>query len=80
MADNDYPSPPHYPLIDTKMMTARELRETLDDLWSWVHDAEMAHEDVAPPDELILDFRRKMGVIIAERVERHEDEPGRSAE
>ncbi len=80
MAKNKYPPPPHYPLINTQMMTARELRETLDDLWDWVHDAEMAHEDVAPDDQLILEVRQQMGVIITERVERHSDETGRSAE
>jgi hypothetical protein len=80
MATNDYPPPPHYPLINTQMMTARELRETLEDLWGWVHDAEMAHEDVAPDDQLILEIRQQMGVIISERVERHSDEVGRTAE
>jgi len=80
MAINEYPAPPHYPLINTQMMTAKELRETLEDLWGWVHDAEMAHEDVAPDDQLILEVRQQMGVIISERVERHSEEVGRSAE
>ena len=80
MATNEYPAPPHYPLINTQMMTAKELRVTLEDLWDWVHDAEMAHEDVAPGDQLILEVRQQMGVIISERVERHSDEVGRSAE
>ncbi len=80
MTNDDYPAPPHYPFLNTQMMTARELRETLDDLWEWVHDAEMAHEDIAPPDLLIQEVRQQMGVIIEERVERHSDEPGRSAE
>lgn len=80
MANNDYPSPPHYPFVNTQMMTARELREMLEDLWEWVHEAEMAHEDIAPSDELIQEIRQQMGVIIEERVERHSDEPGRSAE
>jgi hypothetical protein len=80
MAKNEYPAPPHYPLINTQMMTARELRETLEDLWDWVHDAEMAPGSVAPPDQLIQDVRQQMGVIISERVERHSDETGRSAE
>ena len=80
MAINEYPAPPHYPLINTQMMTAKELRVTLEDLWDWVHDAEMAHEDVAPDDQLILEVRQQMGVIISERVERHSDEVGRSAE
>jgi hypothetical protein len=80
MAENEYPSPPHYPLLNTQMMTARELRETLEDLWQWVHEAEMAHEDIAPDDQLILEIRHQMGVIISERVERHSDETGRAAE
>ncbi len=62
------------------MMTARELRETLEDLWEWVHEAEMAPEHVAPPDQLIQDVRHQMSTIIKERVDRHSDEPGRSAE
>jgi hypothetical protein len=77
---NEYPSPPHYPLLNTRMMTARELREILEDLWQWVHEAEMAHEDIAPDDQLILEIRQQMGVIISERVERHSDETGRTAE
>ena len=61
-------------------MPAKELRETLEDLWAWVHEAEMAPEDIAPPDELIFEVRQQMGSIISERVERHSDETGRSAE
>ena len=80
MANNDYPSPPHYPLINTQMMTARELRETLEDLWAWVHEAEMAPESVAPDDQLILEVRQQMRIIISERVDRHSDETGRTAE
>ena len=80
MVKNEYPSPPHYPLLNTRMMTARELRETLEDLWQWVHEAEMAHEDIAPDDQLILEIRQQMGVIISERIERHSDETGRTAE
>ena len=80
MAKDEFRSPPHYPLINTQMMTARELRETLEDLWDWVHDAEMAPESKAPDDQLILEVRQQMGVIISERVERHSEETGRSAE
>lgn len=80
MAKNEYPAPPHYPLINTQMMTARELRETLEDLWDWVHEAEMAPEAIAPDDQLILEVRQQMGIIISERVERHSDEMGRTAE
>ena len=80
MANNDYPDPPHYPLINTQMMTARELRETLEDLWGWVHEVEMAPDSIAPDDQLILEVRQQMGVIISERVERHSDETGRTAE
>ena len=80
MASNDYPAPPHYPLINTQMMTARELRETLEDLWAWVHEAEMAPESIAPDDQLILEVRQQMRVIISERVERHSEETGRTAE
>jgi len=80
MSNNEYPSPPHYPFVNTQMMTARELREMLEDLWEWVHEAEMAPETTAPSDDLIQEVRQQMGVIIEERVERHSDEPGRSAE
>ncbi len=80
MTHNEYPAPPHYPLINTQLMTTKELRETLEDLWEWVHEAEMAPVDIAPPDELIFEVRQQMGSIISERVERHSDEPGRSAE
>jgi hypothetical protein len=80
MANNDYPAPPHYPLINTQMMTARELRETLEDLWAWVHEAEMAPDSKAPDDQLILEVRQQMRIIISERVERHSDETGRTAE
>lgn len=80
MPDESYPPPPHYPLLNTQMMTARELRETLEDLWEWVHEAEMAPEGIAPSDQLIQEVRQQMGVIIEERVDRHSDEPGRSAE
>ncbi|MBP38790.1 MAG: hypothetical protein QF676_00650 [Dehalococcoidia bacterium] len=80
MSKKEFPPPPHYPLINTQMMTARELRETLDDLWDWVHDAEMVHEDVAPPDNLIQDVRHQMATIIEERVERHSDETSRGTE
>ena len=80
MVKNEYPSPPHYPLLNIRMMTARELREALEDLWQWVHEAEMAHEDIAPDDQLILEIRQQMAVIISERVERHSDETGRTAE
>jgi hypothetical protein len=57
------------------MMSARELRETLEDLWEWVHEAEMAPEDIAPDDDLIQDVRTQMGTVIEERVDRHSDEP-----
>ncbi len=57
------------------MMTARELRETLEDLWEWVAEAEIAPEDVAPSDELIQDVRHQMATVIEERVDRHSDEP-----
>ena len=60
------------------MMSARELRETLEDLWEWVNEAEMAPEDVAPPDELIQDVRHQMGTVIEERVDGHSDEPSGS--
>ena len=80
MVKNEYPAPPHYPLLNIRMMTARELRETLEDLWQWVHEAEMAHEDIAPDDQLILEIRQQMAVIISDRVERHSDETGRTAE
>ncbi|MCH7970389.1 MAG: hypothetical protein IH960_05015 [Chloroflexi bacterium] len=80
MAKKEFPPPPDYQSIDTRMMTARELRETLDDLWEWVHRAEMALESDAPSDHLIQEIRQLMARIISERVERHADEPGRSAE
>ena len=80
MTSNEYPDPPHYPMLDTQMMTARELRETLDDLWAWVNEAEMAPESMAPDDQLIMEVRQLMRVIISERVERHSEETGRTAE
>ncbi len=80
MAKKTFPPPPDYQGIDTQMMTARELREVLDEIWVWVHKAEMASESDAPSDQLIQELRQLMGTIIAERVERHSDEPGRSAE
>ena len=80
MAKKEFPPPPNYPEINTRMMTARELRETLDDLWEWVHRAEMALETDAPSDQVIQEIRQLMARIISERVERHADEPGRSAE
>ncbi len=80
MAKNKFPPPPDYKGLDTGLMTARELRETLDDLWEWVHRAEMALEEDAPSDHLIQEIRQLMARIISERVERHSDEPGRSAE
>ena len=58
-------------------MTAKELRETLEDLWEWVHEAEMAPEDMAPPDELLLEVSQQMGSNNSERVERHYDNAGR---
>ena len=80
MADQDFRPPPDIGKIDTQMMTARELREVLDEIWAWVHDAEMAHEANAPSDHQIQELRQLMAHIISERVERHSDEPGRSAE
>jgi len=73
--EENFRPPPHYPLLNTQMMSARELRETLEDLWEWVHEAEMAPEDIAPADELIQDVRHQMGTVIEERVDRHSDEP-----
>ena len=80
MTKTDFPTPRDYWDIETQMMTARELREALEDLWAWVDRAESVHEDEAPPTELIQDVRGVMRSIIIERVERHSDEPGRSAE
>ena len=80
MANQDFRPPPDIGDIDTQMMTARELREVLDEIWAWVHEAEMAHEADAPPDRQIQELRQLMARIISERVERHSDEPGRSAE
>ena len=56
-------------------MTARELRETLEELWEWIAEAEMAPENIAPNDELIDEIRQLMGTVIEERVDRHSDEP-----
>ena len=80
MANKEFPPPPNIGEIDTQMMTARELREVLDEIWAWVHDAEMAHETDAPSDHQIQELRQLMAKIVSERVERHSDEPGRSAE
>lgn len=80
MARKEFPAPPDIGGIDTRMMTARELREALESLWTWVDKAESVHETNAPPDQLIQDVRGVMQAIITERVERHSDEPGRSAE
>ncbi len=80
MAKIHFPPPPDYWDIDTRMMTARELRESLEALWIWVDEAEAIHETDAPPDQLVQDVRGLMRTIIVERVERHSDEPGRSAE
>lgn len=80
MVNREFPQPPSYPDIDTGMMTARELRETLEEIWDWVHKAEMAHETEAPSPQLIQEMRGVMRVLITERLERHDDEPGRSAE
>ena len=80
MANQDFPPPPDIGDIDTRMMTARQLREVLDEIWEWVHKAEMADEADAPSDGTIQELRQLMARIIAERVERHSDEPGRSAE
>lgn len=75
LPEDKFRPPPHYPLLNTQMMSARELRETLEDLWEWVHEAEMAPEQIAPPDDLIQDVRHQMGTVIEERVDRHSDEP-----
>ena len=75
MPEEKFRPPPHYPLLNTQMMTARELRETLEDLWEWVAEAEMAPEEFAPSDELIQDVRHQMATVIEERVDRHSDEP-----
>jgi hypothetical protein len=40
----------------------------------------MAHEADAPSEHLVQELRELMATIIAERVERHSDESGRSAE
>lgn len=80
MTNQPFPPPPDFGEIDTRMMTARELREVLNEIWAWVHQAEMAHEADAPSEHLIQELRQLMATIIAERVERHSDESGRSAE
>jgi len=59
---------------------ASAYREFLNEIWAWVHQAEMAHEADAPSEHLIQELRQLMATIIAERVERHSDESGRSAE
>ena len=80
MTSRDFPLPPSYPDMDTMMMTARELRETLEDIWAWVDKAEMAHESIAPSQQVVQEMRGLMRLLINERLERHADEPGRSAE
>ncbi|MAZ13931.1 MAG: hypothetical protein CL754_02140 [Chloroflexi bacterium] len=80
MTNQPFPPPPDFGEIDARMMTARELREVLNEIWAWVHRAEMAHEADAPSELLIQELRELMATIIAERVERHSDESGRSAE
>ncbi|MQG87470.1 MAG: hypothetical protein FI699_01185 [SAR202 cluster bacterium] len=75
MPEEKFRPPPHYPLLNAKMMTARELRETLEELWEWIAEAEMAPENIAPSDELIHEIRQLMGTVIEERVDRHSDEP-----
>ena len=71
---NNFPDPPDYSTADLNMLTARELREALEDLWSWIDKAEIAREEEAPPDQVIRDARSVMAKIIAERVDRHSDE------
>ncbi|MDA1278950.1 MAG: hypothetical protein O3B95_02775 [Chloroflexi bacterium] len=80
MTNAKFPAPPDYWDAEPQMMTARELREALEDLWEWVDRAESVHEDQAPPIRLIEDVRTLMRSIITERVERHSEEPGRTAE
>ena len=80
MSERKFPPPPYYSSLDLDMMSAKELRESLEVLWDWVDRAEMAPESIAPSDDEISDVRQLMGTIIAERVERHSDESGRTPE
>ena len=80
MTTQPFPPPPDFGEIDARMMPARDLREGLNEIWAWVHRAEMAHEADAPSEHLVQELRELMATIIAERVERHSDESGRSAE
>ena len=80
MTSNKFPPPPAFSSFDTQMMTAKELREALETLWAWVDKAETAAVEIAPSDQQISEARELMSTIISERVERHNDEPERSAE
>ena len=72
--------PDHFNKLELNLMTAKELRESQEEIWRWIDEAEMLDDEEAPDIENIDKARKIMGEIISERVDRHSDEKGRSPE
>ena len=75
MAGRQVPRPPDTASLEPQMMTARELREKLEELFGWLHQAELARPGEQPPAEEFQRVRDAANRLLEERRQRHGDEP-----
>jgi hypothetical protein len=69
-----FPDPPDIDATTPRMMTASELRQNLEQVFDWLHMAEAAPDEQAPPFRVVQAVRDTANHLLAERRERHSDE------
>ena len=80
MTHFEIPDPKTYKNIVPKMLSARELRETIETLFDWLNKAEqLTAEQISDHDELIEEIRNTVNIMLAERRLRHSDSPSSRA-
>ena len=71
MRDPEVPAPPVYQGLEPQMMTVREIREKLEELFEWLQTA----DDSPSYDETVLQsVRETANSLLEERRLRHSDE------
>ena len=60
--------------LEPQMMSARELREKLEELFDWLHYADAAKPGEQPPAEAVARVRDAANMLLQERRLRHSDE------
>lgn len=70
-SDHEVPDPPAYTELEPRMMTEREIRERLEELFEWL----LLADDSPSYDEAVLEsVRQAANSLLEERRLRHSDE------